>query len=247
MAHRKNSENDLKLLAIGSCRVLVTLNRFEIYTDNTWEQIGRRDLNPKSLIGRSWSINEHLELLKLIRGDKLHKSYKGSELSLVAIRPCLNHLKKIYESITALVVEISSLRYYTLPDGTIIHNVIHSQLKSSCRHEKLTLEEHKRYLEEFIQYSEKPIFFVSHFDMKSRGYRQEIWQSIKDASKKYPNVFYIDASVQPNLSIMDDNEHYTPQGFSNARKYIGDIILKNIEELSYNNKLFHLLSKKIKT
>lgn len=231
LAHRKKNENDLKLLAIGSCRILVTLNRFEIYTYNTWEQIGRRDLNPKSLIGRSWSINEHLELLKLIRGDKLHKSYKGSELSLVAIRPCLNHLQKIYERITALVVEISSLRYYTHPDGTIIHNVIHSRIKSSCSHHKLTLEQHKRYLEEFIEYSEKPIFFVSHFDMKSRGYRQEIWQSIKEAAEKYSNIFCIDASIQPNLSIMDDNEHYTAEGFCNARKYIGDIILENIKKI----------------
>jgi len=57
------------LLAIGSCRIGTCLNNYQ-NTYNTWGAVGKIHLNPKCIIGKSWSINEQLELLKLIKGDK---------------------------------------------------------------------------------------------------------------------------------------------------------------------------------
>ena len=88
------SKEKYNLLAIGSCRICSVLNKYQ-NTYNTWEKVGKRMLNPKYIIGRSWSINEQLELLKLIKGDKPFVEYVGCQYPKIeSIKDSLFFLRK---------------------------------------------------------------------------------------------------------------------------------------------------------
>ena len=147
------------LLAIGSCRICTVLNKYQ-NTYNTWAEVGKRNLNPKFIIGRSWSINEQLELLKLIKGDKPFVEYIGCEYpGIELIEDNLLFLRRIFNQIDAIIVEVSSLRYYLNTDNKLIHNILHRQ-KHSLISKDMSSKEFLETTKDFIEYSKKPIFFV---------------------------------------------------------------------------------------
>lgn len=47
-------------LVLGSCRVIVTMNHSKYFCHNTFQEQGCRHLNPKNVIGRGYSLKEHL-------------------------------------------------------------------------------------------------------------------------------------------------------------------------------------------
>jgi len=217
------------LLAIGSCRICTVLNEYQ-NTYNTWAEVGNRNLNAKHVIGRSWSINEQLELLKLIKGDKSFVEYVGCEYQEIeSIKDSLLFLRKEFDKLDAIIVEVSSLRYFQNKDNKLIHNIVHSK-KHSLVMKNVSSGEFKKTVKDFIEYSRKPIFFVSHFDRKSKPYREVIWENLKKVSAEYKNVFLIDLSIMPNLKIAG-GEHYTKAGKNNAMKYIGDVISQTLNRI----------------
>lgn len=221
------------LLAIGSCRISLALSKYQ-NTYNTWGELGRRYLNPKCLIGRSWSINEQLELLKLIKGDKPFIEYVGCECpNIESIKDNLLFLRQKFNQIDAIVVEVSSLRYYQTKDNKLIHNIVHGnthKMRIPFQIKDMSSKEFQKITKDFIEYSKKPIFFVSHFDRKSKPYRAVIWDNLKKVSTEHRNVFLIDTSLMPNLQVTRCKEHYTKAGQDNATKYIGNIISQTLLE-----------------
>ena len=218
------------LLAMGSCRICAALNNYQ-NTYNTWGETGSRHLNPKCIIGRSWSINEQLELLKLIKGDKPFAEYAGCEYpDIENIKDNLLFLGRKFNQIDAIVVEVSSLRYYKNKDNKLIHNIMHNNKNSSIIKD-MSSEEFEVTTKNFVEYSEKPIFFVSHFDRKSKPYREVIWDNLKKISTEYKNVFLIDPSIMPNLQTTKNREHYTRKGEDIASEYIGGIISQTLHRI----------------
>ena len=216
------------LLAIGSCRICTVLNKYQ-NTYNTWGGVGNRHLNPKCVIGRSWSINEQLELLKLIKGDKSFIEYIGCEYPKIeSIKDNLLFLRREFNQIDAFVVEVSSLRYYLGKDNKLVHNVQHID-GNLLTTKNMSSKEFQATTKDFIEYSKKPIFFVSHFDRKSKPYREVIWENLKKVSAEHENIFLIDASLMPNLQTAQDREHYTKKGKDNASEYIGGIISQTLQ------------------
>lgn len=228
------SNEKYNLLAIGTCRICTALNKYQ-NTYNTWGQVGNRDSNPKCIIGRSWSINEQLELLKLIKGDKTFAEYVGQEYTdIKSIKDNLLFLRRKFNQIDAIVVEIASLRYYKNKDNKLIHNIVHNRIKQQFKEQliikDMSPEEFQKNLNDFIEYCGKPIFFVSHFDRKSKPYREVIWNNLKKVSAEHENIFLIDPSLMPNLQT-HDAEHYTREGANTAMKYMGDIISQTIKQI----------------
>ena len=218
------------LLVLGSCRICVTLNKYQ-NSYNTWGGIGMRKVNPKCILGRSWSINEQLELLKLIKGDKPFVEYVGAEYPKIeSIKDNLLFLRREFNQVDAIVVEVSSLRYYQNKDNKLIHNITHHK-KHSFIYKDMSPEEFQKTTKDFIEYSKKPIFFVSHFDRKRKPYREVIWDNLRRVSTEHKNVFLIDASLMPNLQAAKDEEHYTKTGKDNAMKYIGGIISQTLHRI----------------
>jgi hypothetical protein len=219
------------LLSIGSCRICTVLNKYQ-NTYNTSEKIRGRHLNQKCIIGRSWSINEQLDLLKLIKGDKPLIEYVGDDFpSIEQIKDNLLFLREKFNQIDAVVVEVSSLRYYQNTDNKLIHNIQHNKIKANAYiHKDMSPAEFEKKIKEFIKYSGKPIFFVSHFDRKSKPYREVIWEKIKKVSTEHENIFLIDTSLMPNIQTRD-SEHYNKVGGDNAMKYIGSIISQTLHRI----------------
>ena len=217
------------LLAIGSCRICTVLNKYQ-NTYNTWGEVGNRQLNPKYIIGRSWSINEQLELLKLIKGDKPFAEYVGGEFRKIeSIKDNLLFLRQIFNQIDAFVVEVSSLRYYLGKDNKLVHNLKHSN-RNDLTSKDMSSEEFEITTKDFIEYSKKPIFFVSHFDRKSKPYREVIWETLKKVSTEHENIFLIDTPSMPNLQVNKDGEHYSGKsGRDSAMEYIGGIISQTLK------------------
>ena len=211
------------LLALGSCRICTVLNYYQ-NTYNTWHL----DRERKCVIGRSWSINEQLELLKLIKGDKPFAEYVGCELpDIEQVKDNLLFLRQEYNKIDAIVVEVSTHRYFQSKDGKMIHNIEHySEHSHVIKH--MTAEEFQETVRDFVEYSNKPIFFVSHFDRKNKPFRTELWDDLNTVSSEYENVFLIDTTLMPNLQITPDREHYTDAGRDNAIEYIGDNISQTL-------------------
>ena len=219
------------LLAIGSCRISTVLNKYQ-NTYNTWGETGCRHLNPKCIIGRSWSINEQLELLKLIKGDKPFVEYVGHEFPTIeSIKDNLLFLRREFNQVDAIVVEVSSLRYYQNKDNKLIHNIKHHQ-NHSLIIKDMSSEEFQKTTKDFIEYVKKPIFFVSHFNRKSKPYREVIWNNLKKVPTEHKNVFLIDTASMPNLQTTREGEHYTRKaGRDNAMKYIGGIISQALNRI----------------
>ena len=160
------SNKKYNLLALGSCRICVTLNKYQ-NSYNTWGGIGMRKVNPKCIIGRSWSINEQLELLKLIKGDKPFVEYVGAEYPKIeSIKDNLLFLRRIFNQIDAFVVEVSSLRYYLGEDNKLIHNIKHGKTNFSTVKD-MSSEEFEITTKDFIEYSKKPIWKNSIWMSKS--------------------------------------------------------------------------------
>ena len=221
--------NRYNLLAVGSCRIGTPLFRYNAY--NTWPWSGNRK-NSKYPIGRSWSINEQLELLKLIKGDKSFDKYVGQDVSIEYIKDNLLFLRKAYDDIDALVVEVSSLRYYTDKYGKLVHGIIHSQLHNFSYH-NISKNEFYEMTEDFIDYCKKPIFFVSHFDRKRKDYREVIWEVLKTISNKNDNIFLIDPSKLPNLSeCVRGYEHYDDSKLKDVSEFMINEIEKNLQSIN---------------
>ena len=217
------------LLAVGSCRICTPLFRYNAY--NTWEELGNRN-NSKCLIGRSWSINAQLELLKLIKGDKSFDKYVGQDEPIEKIKDNLLFLRKSYDDIDALVVEVSSLRYYIDKYDKLVHGVIHSQLHNFSYH-NISKNEFYEMTEDFIDYCKKPIFFVSHFDRKRKDYREVIWEVLKTISNKNDNIFLIDISKLPNLSeCLLDDEHFIDSKLNDVCEFMINEIEKNLQSIN---------------
>ena len=224
------SNKKYNLLVLGSCRICVTLNKYQ-NSYNTWGDIGMRKVNPKCIIGRSWSINEQLELLKLIKGDKPFVEYVGAEYPKIeSIKDNLLFLRRIFNQIDALVVEVSSLRYYLGKDNKLIHNIKHGKTNFSTAKD-MPSEEFEITTKDFVEYSKKPIFFVSHFDRKRKPHREVIWENLKKVSMEHENIFYIDTALMPNIQTGKCREHYTKAGYDNAMKYIGDVISQTLHRI----------------
>ena len=218
------------LLAIGSCRIGTCLNNYQ-NTYNTWGAVGKIHLNPKCIIGKSWSINEQLELLKLIKGDKPFVEYAGCVYpDIENIKDNLLFLRRKFNQIDAIVVEVSSLRYYKNKDNKLIHNIEHPR-RNAFTIKDMSSEEFEITTKDFVEYSEKPIFFVSHFDRKSKPYREVIWDNLKKISTEYKNVFLIDPSIMPNLQFDPGREHYTKEGKDIASEYIGGTISQTLHRV----------------
>ena len=227
-----NDKNNIKynLLSMGSCRICTVLHKYQ-NTYNTWRDAGEKNVNTKYIIGRSWSINEQLELLKLIKGDKPFSEYVGNEFPRIErIKDNLLFLRRKFNQIEAIVVEVSSLRYYQNTDDKLVHNIQHDST-NTYKYKDMPPEEFHKKLKEFIKYSGKPIFFVSHFDRKSKPYREVIWEKIKKVSTEHENIFLIDTSLMPNLQTWD-GEHYTKVGADDAMKYIGNIITQTLHRIN---------------
>ena len=157
---------NLKLLALGSCRIGIPLNHCDFDVFNTWAEHTRQDKNPKLLIGRSWSINEQLEMYKFLTGENDIEnlvSHLDNSPDDETIKNNVRKLSHRLNDLNGLVVETSSVKYYKMKNR-IIHNIDHDKLRRRRRFEhKLSTKECESLFHEFIEYVSKPIFFVSHF------------------------------------------------------------------------------------
>lgn len=224
------SSGKFNLIALGSCRICVALNDYQ-NTYNTWGRVCNRDANPKCVIGRSWSINEQLDILKLIKGDKPFDEYIGREYpNIQRIQDNLYFLRQIYNQIDALIVEVSSLSYFQTKSGKLIHNMIHEYpLPKHIDRINMSVEKLRKASKDFIEYSQKPIFFVSHFSMDCKAYRRMIWDCLSKVSTDYENVSLIDMSKMTDIES-NDGEHYTSHGNELAREYMSKIISNYLKD-----------------
>ena len=100
-------------LVLGSCRVLVTMSYSKFDCFNTWSVVGNRNKNPKYIIGRGWSINEHCDMIKLILGIKNKEDYVGHEYNYDEIEESILHIRSCWDEIKGVIIEPSSIHYYT--------------------------------------------------------------------------------------------------------------------------------------
>ena len=86
-------------LALGSCRVLVTMSYSKYNCLNTWSVVGQREKNSNKIIGRGWSLNEHYEMIKLILGIKCKEDYIGHEYDYNKIEENILYIRNSWNKI----------------------------------------------------------------------------------------------------------------------------------------------------
>lgn len=153
------------ILILGSCRVSITMNHSNYMCLNTWQELRKRNLNPKFIIGRSWSANELYEMLRLILGHKHESAYVGHEYLFDSIRSNLQIIRENFANfVDCIVMEVSSLKYYVTADGKIVHNVVHEKLRPEWKEKVLSEAEMDYYLNKITELvPNKKIIFVNHF------------------------------------------------------------------------------------
>ena len=222
---------NLKLLALGSCRIGIPLNHCDFDVFNTWAEHTRQDKNPKLLIGRSWSINEQLEMYKFLTGENDIENLVSHLDNSPGDETIKNNVRKLshrLNDLNGLVVETSSVKYYKMKNR-IIHNIDHDKLRRRRRFEhKLSIKECESLFHEFIEYVSKPIFFVSHFLHNKIKSRMQMWELINKVSQKYDNVICINPSEMwtkenSNDFLLDDT-HYNKNGVKFACEKMQNII-----------------------
>ena len=217
-------------LVLGSCRVLVTMNHSKYKCLNTFKEVGKRNLNPKCLIGRGWSINEHFEMIQLILGFKKHTEYIGDEYSYDDIKQNIDFINNNFNDINGLIIEVSSLKYFKDSSGKIIHNItLENRTDRTC--EKLNEEETTFYLRELIKLvPNKKIYFVNHFLHDKIPDRLLIDKCLNKI--KNDNIYIITPSIlfedNPCNFLSNDNIHYKNNEIIHLiAKYIDSIIEKS--------------------
>lgn len=200
-------------LTLGSCRVLVTMNHSRFECLNTFRQPGKRHLNPKKIIGRSWSINEQYELLLLILSKKPITKYKGCEFTYDEIKENIEYIRSMFDKIEGVIIEPSSIKYYTDKNENLIHNIEHhkEEIMSNVKKHILTEEEIDLYLNKIINLLQnKKIIFVNHFLHTKIPNRMLINKCLKKITNK--NVKIVTPSnLWDNNSKWDflkDEKHY---------------------------------------
>lgn len=152
-------------LVLGSCRVTITLSRSKYQCLNTWKKISGRNNNSNKIIGRGWTINEHYEMIKLILGDKKPDNYIGNEYDYSSIEENILYIKNHWDDIKGIIIEPSSIKYYTDKNNKLIHNVHHA--KNNLSEYKLNIlseDEIDFYLKKIMELlPDKYIIFVNHF------------------------------------------------------------------------------------
>lgn len=218
-------------LVLGSCRVLVTMNSSKFNCLNTWKEIGKRNLNSKYIIGRGWSINEHFEMIQLILGLKSPSKYVGDEYSYENIKDNIKYINDIFSDIKGLIIEVSSLKFFSDLNNNIIHNITNENRNIRIS-KKLNEEEIMFYLTELIKLlPDKKIFFVNHFLHEKIPDRLLIDKCLNKI--KNDNIIIITPSDlfsdNPFNFITNDNIHYkNNEIIQTIAKYIDNIIENNI-------------------
>lgn len=217
-------------LVLGSCRVLVTMNNSKFNCLNTWKEVGKRNLNPNYIIGRGWSINEHFEMLKLILGLKKCSEYVGDEYSYEDIKENINYINNVFSDIKGIIIEVSSLKYFTDYNNKIIHNIT-IENRNDRTPKKLNEDEMIFYLTQLITLlPNKKIYFVNHFLHNKIPDRLLINSCLNKI--KNDNVIIITPSnlfqCNPYDFISTDNTHYKNNEIIQLiAKYIDEIIEKS--------------------
>ena len=212
-------------LVLGSCRVLVTMSYSKYNCLNTWSVVGNRGENPNKIIGRGWSLNEHYEMIKLILGIKCKEDYIGHEYNYNKIGENILYIRNSWNKIKGIIIEPSSIKYYTDENNKLIHNFIHSEI-NPLKHKQniLSEDENNFYLQKIIELlHNKSIIFVNHFLHSNIPNRKLINKCLNQIDKK--NVIVVTPSNLWNNEtkfdyIKNDETHYKDKKINDICKYI---------------------------
>ena len=213
-------------LVLGSCRVVVTMHYSKYNCINTCKPLGTRNLHPKCILGRGWSINEHCEMIRLLLGFKQDTEYVGDMFSYEDIQHNIEYIKTTFNDIKGIIVEVSSLKYARDPNGKLIHNL--TMGNRTVKMERLSEEEMMVYLREFVQLlPNKKIYFVNHFlhtKIPDRLLIDKCLHAIKNDNVVVitPSDLFTD---NPSDFLSDDSIHYKNEEIKQViARYIDDII-----------------------
>lgn len=197
-------EKDI-FLVLGSCRITIPLNESEHFCINTWKELENRESNSKLIIGRGWTSIEHYQMIKLILELKDPKDYCGDEYTFDKIKSNIDIIKNNFKKIKGIILEISSLKYFTDSNNRLIHNVIHKDLLENEYIENiLCYEENLFYLNKIRDLvPDKKLYFVSHFMHINLTPRIVIKNSIEEFIKNDNNS----KLIIPSLLWTDKTKH----------------------------------------
>ena len=154
------------ILVLGSCRVCIPLLESKFDCLNTFSRLTGKQYYR---IGDVWSINDHYETLQLILGRKDTNKYVGIRYQKYKdISENILFIRKNFDKIKMVIMECSSIKYFTDLEGNLIHNLIHSKINDKCKHKylkkELSVNEINLYINNIIKIlPNKKICFVNHF------------------------------------------------------------------------------------
>lgn len=196
------------ILTLGSCRVLITMNHSQFHCLNTWQELRKRNLNPKCIIGRSWSPNEIYEMLQLILGFKDVSDYCGHEYTYEGIRSNIEFIREkfVTKKIHTVIMEVSSLKYYLTKDHKLVHNVIHEKINPEWTEKILSEKEVDFYVRKIVGLlPDVKIIFVNHFLHTRIPNRLLINKCLQKVKRLYPNQVLV---LTPSANWSIETEHH---------------------------------------
>ena len=203
------------ILCLGSCRLLITMNHSDYECFNTWQELGKRNLNPKYIIGRSWSPNELYGMLQLILGNKAETNYIGHEYSFDSIRHNIQTIRENFVPfVDVIMMEVSSLKYYVTADNKLVHNVVHEKLKPEWREKTLSESDTDYFLSKIVELlPNKKIIFVNHFLHTQVPNRLQINKCLQKVQSKFPHQVSVVTpsslwTVATEKEWLQDPHHY---------------------------------------
>lgn len=233
-----NDKLKQNVLVLGSCRVLVTMNRSNIFEClNTFMDVGKRNLNPKYVIGRGWSILEHLDTVKKLTQninfyvDRQNFISQEYPIWHNEFYQNLDSIKDIINNIPIFIIEVSSLKYHVDKDGNIIHSIVHSKNQTGVTEKRLSDDEIEQYAIELLNLlSDRKVFFVNHFLHSKIPERLKINNVLTKLTQKYDNCFLITPSNLWNeetkyLFITRGENHYVDDKIDTIKNYIESFML----------------------
>jgi hypothetical protein len=180
--------------------------------------------NTNTIIGRSWSINEHYDMIRLILNLKHNSQYVGDEYeNYDQIKDNIIAIRNEFHNIEGIIIENSSLKYYTNKDNKLVHNVM--MRKQYVEH----IVDQDYFIQKIIDLlPDKKIIFVSHFLHTKIVNRLVICQCLQKYVSK--NVILIIPSllwenINPLLYLRDEN-HYRVDKEKVIANYIDNILDK---------------------
>ena len=223
-------------ICLGSCRVLVVMNHSKFYFYNTFYEQGKREINPKFVIGRGYSLKEHYEMILLILNKKKYIDYIGNEYPDYSdISNNISEIRNNFQNIKVFIIEVCSLKYYTDNNNRLIHNI---QNHSKYTENNLLEKDCHFYIEKILELlPDKKILFVNHFLHTKIDNRILINKCLQKYKSENINVVIPSDlwNLETEKNYLSDPNHYKSDKYKDIANYLDNHIIKFYS--NYSNKI----------